>query len=158
VQEYLSSPTIHSDIFVANCTCKQFRPWRIQQGRLDEYNLVMYLTQELRRYKTQTRNTTSSVVALLTELQERSLHHAVCWITQTPNVSHKPQMFPLFLHWPTTTTRKLQDQEGSRANPSTSTSTTTYRLRMTGRQDHYRNWRIQETAGEKCTAKWKITT
>jgi hypothetical protein len=49
--------------------------------------------------------------------------------------------------------KKLQDQEGSRANPSTSTSATTYRLRMTGPLDNYRNQRLQEIAREKCTAK-----
>jgi hypothetical protein len=71
--------------------------------------------------------------------------------------SHNPQMHLPSLHWPTTTMKKLQDQNGSRANSTTSTSATTYRLRMMGQWNHYRNWWLQETAGEKCTTKWKIT-
>jgi hypothetical protein len=46
--------------------------------------------------------------------------------------SHNPQMLLPSLHWPTITMKKHQDQNDSRANSSTSTSATTYRLRMTG--------------------------
>jgi hypothetical protein len=72
--------------------------------------------------------------------------------------SHNPQMLLPSLHWSTITMKKHQDQNGSRANSRTSTSATTYQLRTTGRLDHYRNRWLQETAGEKSTAKWKITT
>jgi hypothetical protein len=41
---------------------------------------------------TTTGNASSAVVALLTELQERALHHAVCWITQSPNASSVPSL------------------------------------------------------------------
>ena len=98
----------------------------------------------------QTGNASSVAVVLLTELQERALLHAVYWITQSPNASSIPSLID-------NNHEKHQDQNGSRANSRTSTSLTTYQLRTTRQQDHYRNQRLQETAGEKCTAKWKIT-
>jgi hypothetical protein len=107
--------------------------------------------QELWRCNTRTGNASSAAVALLTELQERAS-------TTRCAGSYNPQKLLPSLHWLTITMKKHQDQNGSRANSRTSTSTTTYQLRTTGRLDHYRNRRLQETAGEKSTAKWKITT
>jgi hypothetical protein len=46
--------------------------------------------------------------------------------------SHNPQMLLPSLHWPTITMKRHQDQNGSRANLSTSTDTTSYHLRTTG--------------------------
>ena len=37
-----------------------------------------------------TGNASSTVVALLTKLQERAFLHAVCWKTQSPNASSIP--------------------------------------------------------------------
>ena len=50
----------------------------------------MYLMQQLQRSKMRTRNASSAAVALLTELQERAILHAVCWITQSPNATSVP--------------------------------------------------------------------
>jgi hypothetical protein len=80
------------DIFVTSYTWKQLRTCRVQAGSPDEYSLVMYLTQELWRCKMRTGNASSAAVALFTELQECALHHAVCWIIQSPNASSVPSL------------------------------------------------------------------
>jgi hypothetical protein len=151
LRDYLSSPSIHSDISVTSYTWKQTQNMQSTSGeprwvQLSNVPYARTLTLQYADKKCVFRRCRTTHGTPRTRL-----HHAVCWITQS-------QMLLPSFHWLTITMKKHQDQNGSRANSRTSTSATTYQLRTTGRLDHYRNRRLQETAGEKSTAKWKIMT